>query len=641
MTELLAPTPPMGWNSWNCFRCDITEDAIRAVADAAVEIGLRDAGYRYINLDDGWMAQERDEDGNLQADPARFPAGIEALAEYVHRRGLQLGIYADAGSKTCAGYPGSQGNFARDIGTFAAWGIDYLKVDWCYTPREASPQTVYGEIAAVLRTIRRPIILSICCWGVDKPWLWGAGIGQLWRTSGDIRPTWDTIMNIVEQQVPLTSYAGPGGWNDPDMLEVGNGALTLDERRAHFSLWSVLAAPLIAGNNLRATSRDDRDILLNREVIAIDQDPLGVAGHRIRSTPDHDVWTRPLANGDCAVVLLNRGITSALLATEPGALGLAPAPRYVVRDLWNGTISTVCGRIAAVVPPHGVAMFRVGHGDARDAPPHVTLSLQPSILAPGVRQHLTATLAVDAPVPPGDIDFALRLPRGWSATPLADPAPVGEYAVQAAWAVTPPRSARGPYDLTVEVMSHGLGQSISQRLTVVVPAGISQGDTFVSDLPWLQARNGAWSGWYPPVERDRSASTSPLSINGTRYVKGLGVHAFSEVWYYLAGAYQTFRAEVGIDDGGDSANDFGSTDLAARTATFEVWVDGGRLYESGLMTADSAPRHVLVDVEGAQILVLRTTDGGDGTYQDHADWGNARVISGPGIGDEGYRRGCR
>ena len=242
--EGLADTPPMGWNSWNKFACDINEAIIRGIADAMVETGLRDAGYIYLNLDDCWHG-ERDSLGFIQADPVKFPSGIRALADYVHSKGLKLGIYSDAGRKTCGGRPGSFGHEYQDALQYAKWGIDYLKYDWCES-EDINPVGAYNLMRDALRAAGRPVYFSMCEWGHSKPWEWASETGHSWRTTGDIyncfdcvdeHPGWKAfgVLQILDMQNGLRKYAGPGHWNDPDMLEVGNGQ-TVSEDRAHFSM---------------------------------------------------------------------------------------------------------------------------------------------------------------------------------------------------------------------------------------------------------------------------------------------------------------------------------------------------------------------------------------------------------------------
>ncbi|HMB95828.1 MAG TPA: glycoside hydrolase family 27 protein, partial [Tepidisphaeraceae bacterium] len=288
--DQLAPTPPMGWNSWNTFQTHIDEKLIEGTADTMAANGMRDAGYIYINLDDGWSEKQRDADGNLVGDKTRFPSGMKALGDYLHSHGFKFGIYNCAGSQTCAGWPGGRDHEIQDAKTYASWGVDYLKYDWCHSEGMKAPET-YKKVSDALRATGRPIVFSICEWGQSKPWTWAAGVGQLWRTTGDIgafyegHRRWNTGWHdLLKSNVGLEKFAGPGHWNDPDMLEVGNGQMTQSESRAHFSLWCILAAPLIAGNDVRSMTPEVHDILTNRDVIAIDQDSLGKQGFQVSAS---------------------------------------------------------------------------------------------------------------------------------------------------------------------------------------------------------------------------------------------------------------------------------------------------------------------------------------------------------------------
>ncbi|MBX6379158.1 MAG: glycoside hydrolase family 27 protein [Thermoflavifilum aggregans] len=354
----LAPTPPMGWNSWNHFGCNIDENIIKEMADAMVSSGMKDAGYEYINIDDCWMDTVRDAQGRLQADPKRFPHGIKWLADYVHSKGLKLGIYSSAGTKTCAGYPASLDHEEIDAKTFASWGVDYLKYDNCYNQGRPLIER-YQAMQQALAHCGRPIVFSICEWGLENPWEWAPRLGNLWRTTGDIRDSWESVMSILDQQVGLAKYAGPGHWNDPDMLEVGNGGMTTTEYRAHFSLWCILAAPLIAGNDLRHMSPETKEILTNRDMIAVDQDPLGKEGYKLQDEGDEEIWVKEMSDGSRVVLFLNRGEHTAFMTTDAHQVGLPDAPQYRLRDLWSHKESHTESLIRGFVPSHGVLVFRV------------------------------------------------------------------------------------------------------------------------------------------------------------------------------------------------------------------------------------------------------------------------------------------
>ena len=314
--ENLALTPPMGWNSWNKFGCNINENIIRNAADAMVSTGMKDAGYEYILIDDCWQAG-RDSQGFIVADPGKFPSGIKALADYVHSKGLKFGIYSCAGRKTCGNRPGSRGHEFQDAMSYANWGVDYLKYDWCNTEGQNASES-YSLMRDALFEAGRPIVFSICEWGLSKPWEWAAEVGHLWRTTGDIQNNWDIpdakegkcwaggILINLDMQQGLEKYAGPGHWNDPDMLEVGNGGLTENEARSHFSLWCMLAAPLIAGNDLTQMDHVSKDILINKDMIAIDQDKLGKQGYKIKDYGEIEVYYKPLNNSNMAICFFNR-----------------------------------------------------------------------------------------------------------------------------------------------------------------------------------------------------------------------------------------------------------------------------------------------------------------------------------------------
>ncbi|MDR3701198.1 MAG: glycoside hydrolase family 27 protein [Candidatus Sulfopaludibacter sp.] len=355
----LAKTPPMGWNSWNKFRGRVDDAGVRGMADAMASNGMKDAGYLYINIDDTWEGA-RDAQGNIQSNK-KFP-DMKALADYVHSKGLKLGIYSSPGPNTCAGYEGTMGHEAQDAKTWAAWGIDYLKYDWCgarnlYTNEEM--QAVYQKMGDALRATGRPIVFSLCQYGNNDVWKWGADVGgNLWRTTGDIRDQWASMTNIGFKQNELAEYARPGHWNDPDMLEIGNGGMTVTEYQTHMSLWSQLAAPLLAGNDLREMTPAIKAILLNREAIAVDQDKEGKQGHRAWSAGDQEIWVRDLAGGGKAVALFNRGGDAAKVAAKWSDLRMSAPSRG--RDVWAHTDVTFQGpEVSATVPSHGVVMWVV------------------------------------------------------------------------------------------------------------------------------------------------------------------------------------------------------------------------------------------------------------------------------------------
>lgn len=374
--EGLALTPPMGWNSWNKFSCNVDEKLIKEIADAMVSSGMKDAGYTYINIDDCWHG-DRDSLGFIHPDPTRFPSGMKSLADYIHSKGLKVGIYSDAGSQTCGGRPGSRGYEFQDAQTYAKWGIDYLKYDWCNT-EGLKAEGAYKTITAALRKAGRPIVLSICEWGDSKPWEWAETVGHLWRTTGDIYNCFDCIkdhgtwkqlgvMQILDLQEGLRKYAGPGQWNDPDMLEVGNGMI-VNEDRAHFAMWAMLAAPLMAGNDLRNMSIQTTNILTNKEAIDINQDKLGIQGWKFATKDSVETWFKPLAGGNWAVCFLNRSTTSksisfdwknTIVADTLSKLTLdSKSVNYKIRNVWTKKdVGTTKSALKAIVPGHDVLML--------------------------------------------------------------------------------------------------------------------------------------------------------------------------------------------------------------------------------------------------------------------------------------------
>ena len=362
----LAKTPPMGWNSWNKFACNVSEQLIKEAADAIVSTGMKDAGYEYVVIDDCWQI-ERDDQGNIIPDPKRFPSGMKALADYVHSKGLKFGLYSDAGTLTCQKRPGSRGYEFQDARQYAAWGVDYLKYDWCSTSTQNAPAS-YSIMRDALVKAKRPIVFSICEWGSSKPWTWARDVGNLWRTTGDIQDCWDCkrdwggmgFVHILDLQAGLESIAGPGHWNDPDMLEVGNGGMSTTEYRSHFSLWCILAAPLMAGNDIRSMTPEIAEILKNKEVIAVDQDPMGLQGRRIRRDGETEVWAKQLNDGGRAVVLFNRSSAEKEISVNWRDIGYPDQLSASVRDLWaHKDLGKLSGSFSARVPSHGVVMVTI------------------------------------------------------------------------------------------------------------------------------------------------------------------------------------------------------------------------------------------------------------------------------------------
>jgi alpha-galactosidase len=378
--EGLALTPPMGWNSWNTFQGNINEKMVLEMADVMVSSGMKDAGYTYLVLDDAWMAKERDSiTGDLVPDPLKFPHGMKFVSDYVHSKGLKFGLYNCAGTLTCAGYPGTRGYEFQDARFYASVGTDYLKFDWCSSDG-INAKEAYTMMSKALKKAGRPIVFSLCEWGQNKPWTWAAPVGHLWRTTGDITNLFEGVKNygnwsalsamkILDSQDTLRKYSGPGYWNDPDMLEVGNG-LTESENRAHFSMWCMIDAPLIAGNDLRKMSPSTTAILVNKEVIAVNQDSLGIQALKYTSKDSLEIWIKPLKNGDWAVCFLNRKSQPQPINFDWNAQVIedtlskrnldAKATVYKIKNLWTKKEAGNTKKpLKETVAPHDVIMLRL------------------------------------------------------------------------------------------------------------------------------------------------------------------------------------------------------------------------------------------------------------------------------------------
>ena len=375
----LALTPPMGWNSWNTFGTDINEKLVKDIADKFIELGLKDAGYEYLVLDDGWMAKDRDADGNLIADPIKFPNGMKALADYIHSKGLKFGLYNCAGSQTCAGYPGSRGYEYQDARMYAAWDIDYLKYDWCNTGK-LNAEEAYITMRDAIKKANRPMVFSICEWGDNEPWKWAKDVGHLWRVTGDIINCWDCeighgswsssgVWKIIDMRKDIRKEAGPGHWNDFDMMEVGNG-MTNAEDRSHFAMWTMLASPLIMGNDLRMASSETIKTLSNKEVIQVNQDKLGIQGFRFSNENELEIWIKPLANDEWAITFVNMGdkLTTINFDWKKHDMGdnlnnknlEVKKLNYKIRDLFNHkNLGDTASNLKAEIASHDVLMIKL------------------------------------------------------------------------------------------------------------------------------------------------------------------------------------------------------------------------------------------------------------------------------------------
>ncbi|MFJ7272292.1 NPCBM/NEW2 domain-containing protein [Streptomyces sp. NPDC099050] len=665
----LGRTPQMGWNSWNAYRCDINEDKIKAAADALVDKELKAVGYTYINVDDCWQAGQRGADGNLQADPVRFRSGIKALADYVHGKGLKFGLYATPGSRTCANiwdhYPGQLGSLGheeQDAKTFASWGVDYLKYDWCRANEDnVDAEQAFTKMHDALTATGRPIFYSIH----REPQLpvdpWRPAVANSWRTTSDIFDNWRSMIGKAHANQPLADLARPGAWNDPDMLHVGNGGMTTAEYRTHMSLWAEMAAPLLIGTNLSNANQSTLDILGNADVIAVDQDPLGRQGTVVSYTGGLVVMAKPLADGSRAVTLTNEGEAPATITTTAKAIGLGGASSYRLKDLWSKAVTTSTGNISATVAPHDTVMYRAtpeskvappagvhqlselgwasavtgwgpvernlsngakGAGDGR------TLQINDTTYTKGLGVHsnsdityflggqctsLTAKAGVDDEVAArGSVIFQV----------LRDGAKVADTGkltgADPAKAISADLTGAQEVTLRVTDAGDGLYYDHADWADPVIKCGPGSGTHDLSELGWASAVNG-WG----PVERNLSNGAKgagdgrTLQINDTTYTKGLGVHSNSDITYFLGGQCTSLTARAGVDD-----------EVAAGSVIFQVLRDGAKVADTGKLTGADPAKAISADLTGAQEVTLRVTDAGDGTSSDHADWADPVITCG-------------
>ncbi len=611
--ERLALTPPMGFNDWNAFGCDVNETLIKDTADLFVSLGLRDAGYRYVNIDDCWSLRERGPDGKLVADPQKFPSGIRGVADYLHRLGLKLGIYGDAGTKTCAGYPGSLGKERLDAATWASFGVDYLKYDNCYNESDGSRADFVRRYTAMREAIDeagRPMVYSICEWGQSQPWEWAGGIGNSWRTTGDISDSWSSLRSIVAFNATLAAHAGPGHWNDPDMLEIGNGGMTPTEYRTHMSLWSMMAAPLIIGTDLRRAGADTLAILRNREIIALDQDPLGNQARVVSDRAGRMAFAKPLSGGDVAVALYNATDTVAVLDVTSTDAGLPRAPAYRLKDLWSGVTWQAGATLAAGVPAHGTVVYRVSALEhPHDLPPLVSVGAVLGTLIPSVPGGATLTTTAKNEGLTDAVTLALGVdaPRGWvvQASDASGSARLGpgESRTTHNTVTAPADTGPGRYPISITARyAWGDGRKAATVVTELVAAVVVPPPDGVSQLTELAVVSAANA--LGPVERDMANGGSAegdgnlITLGGNVSTRGLGTRAPSEIVYYLGGRCSTLSTEVGLDD-----------EVTAGAASFKVLADDRLVAESGPVHAADPPRALTANLTGARWLKLVTEPG--------------------------------
>ena len=658
----LAKTPYQGWNTYYGLGSNFNAQTIESVADAMVSRGLKAAGYQYVWIDGGWWSGTRDAAGNITVDPKQWPAGMKAVADYIHAKGLKAGIYTDSGANGCGGAnQGSYGRYQQDVNQFAAWGYDAVKVDFCGGEQLGlDPAVAYGQFRDALlnNSSHRPMLFNICNPFVPETgaapgrsaydsWSFGPKTGNSWRTDTDIgfvrNVQFRDMLRNLDHDALHPEAAGPGHWNDPDYLGPELG-FTPAEAQAQFSMWSMVAAPLIIGSDVRALSAQSVAMLTNPDVLAVDQDPNGVQGTAINTTGDTQVWKKPLSNGDVAVALFNRGTTPQRIATTAQQVGLAQAGSYTLRDLWQHTTTESAGRIAAAVAPHSVVLMRVSRtADVATTAPAVTLSpvsvpaaypgSDLTLTAPGKSFTVSAGFENDAVRPVQNVSVSLTVPTGWTVKPnTAVSAAVlpTNASVTGQWQVTPIAGALpGPDDLKVtssyawvkgQQPQAGAGgtrvsATTSSATSVRVPSAPPSGTSALSDHGWIRGTSG-----YLVPRLDQEVAGGPLVMHGTTYPKGIGTASPSTIDYYLGGNCSSLTATVGIDD---SAN----FDPAGGTAVFQVFGDGKKLYDSGVVNR-TATASVSADLTGAQVVSLVVGDAGDGGYNDRADWAGLQLTCG-------------
>ena len=580
----------MGFNDWNAFGCNTSEALIEQTAQRMVATGLAAAGYDYVNVDDCWQTKSRDANGNLVPDPVKFPDGIKAVADYVHSLGMKFGIYEDAGTTTCGGYPGSLGHEQQDANTFATWDVDYLKYDQCNIPfanypgetHEQIDTALYTSMSDALKATGRPIVFSMCN-GTDSaalPWLWGGPVSNLWRTTTDIQDTFGSMVTNVTQNAALAQYAGPGHWNDPDMLEIGNGGMTVAEERSEFSLWAEMAAPLLIGTNLLTASGQTLNTYTNKAVIAVDQDPLGKQGALLSAANNRFVFAKPLANGDVAVALFNASDSATAISTNARTAGLRRDAAYQLTDLWSGQVSESAGTIGAFVPAHGTVLYRVSA--PRDPatvlrePPNTTLAVsdQDGQATVGSTSRITVSLTDNGILPIGYGAPTLTAPSGWRVRETGWQLPAGVLGANgtasATFTVTAPAS--GPPLSTADLAG-------SARIFGYPAASSTLGVELVSPLhaPYLSANTtGA------PALFGQSGTDFAISAAGSGVAPATTRAAATDQYgaIYLPGAAGT---------------------NATVTTTVTVAPGSGRNAKGGLMLRDSVssgPEGVVLYVTG-------------------------------------------
>ncbi|HWL87684.1 MAG TPA: NPCBM/NEW2 domain-containing protein [Polyangiaceae bacterium] len=652
----LAKTPYQGWNTFFGLNADFNEQIIEAEADALVNRGLKAAGYQYVWIDGGWWSGTRDSAGNITVNATQWPHGMKAVADYIHGLGLKAGIYTDSGINGCGGpNQGSYGHYQQDVDQFAAWGYDAVKVDFCGSEKMGlDPATQYGQFrdALLANSSHRPMLFNICNPFVPftgappgktayDSYKFGPTTGNSWRTDTDVgfprNVVFVDVLRNLDDDAKHPEAAGPGHWNDPDYLVPENG-MTDDEAQAQFSMWAIVAAPLVIGSDVKALSDNTIAKLTNREWLAIDQDPIGIQGTAIATSGNTQVWTKPLSNGEWAVALFNRGTTAQVISTIAKDVGLPCSDSYALRDVWQHTTTETAGKIAATVAPHSVVLLRVSrHGDVAStapsvvaAPANITSAAQAvlPLVEPGSTFSVSTSFANNGRLTVSDAKFTLSVPAGWTAstvgTTTASRLRTGEV-LSGKWQVTAPAgTVPGPNPVKISTSytwSNATHRSqehvaIDQSSTIQVPNAPPSATSALSHHPWLDGISGYL---VPRVDREVAGGGSLVMV-GTTYPDGIGTNGPSAINFYVGGACTLLTGTVGIDD---SVN----FDPNGGTSVFQVFGDGVKLYDSGLVTR-TAPQAMSVNLGASKVLTLVVGDGGDGGYNDRADWGHLQITCG-------------
>ncbi|MFJ4467104.1 NPCBM/NEW2 domain-containing protein [Streptomyces sp. NPDC089424] len=647
--QVLSPTPYMGWNTYYALGGDPTDAEVRSIADFLVTSGLRDAGYEYVWIDGNWAAPTpRSSAGDLVPNPDQFPNGLKPLVDYIHAKGLKAGIYTDAGPYIpgkCG--LGSHGYYQRDADQFAAWEFDAVKVDYlCGIAADLDPKTVFTEFAQALRNnaAGRPMIFNLCNpvtspdWG-DYPeeqqstysWSYAPGIAQSWRTYTDVgfvgEIKFKDVLRNYDANARHPEVAGPGHFNDPDYLGPELG-MNDEEFRTQMTLWSVAAAPLVIGSDVRKLSETSLGILEDRDVLAINQDTAGVQAVRVGPAGTTETWVKRLADGDRAVVLLNRGDSPATVTTTAKSVGLH-GDRFTLKNAWTDQVTESAGTISAAVPAHGAALFRVSRATGKPGVPHVVAGLPqvtqvggdtvPAGVAPvmagGDQARVEVTVRNDGARPVLAPRVELAVPAGWSARPLGRAPKLlnpNRSATSAFTVTLPPGATPGNATLTAttsyEVIGKGRLRQTTDTAVVVAPAA-PDGEVVLSHHDWISAT----SGWMSPTVDRSVGGWSPISMLGQVHPTGIGVASPSTVRYYLGDRCTRLTTTVGIDDAVRNVGPDGGT------STFQVIGDGRVLFDSGVLGRDDV-READVDLTGVRVLDLVVGDAGDGGYNDRANW---------------------